>query len=218
MTVGNLAAFSQTNLQRLLAYSTIAHAGTMLVGLAALSRDGAAAVLFYLVAYLFANVGAFAAVAFVRNRTGRVDDEGLRGLVYRAPGLAVALIVCLLSLLGMPPLAGFAAKFQVFAAAATAGDAFRAGPAPWLGYTLYGLVAVGLLNTVFGAVYYLRLVRLMLLERPADELPVAVPRSAAAYAAALAVLTLIPGLAWGPVADAGGRAAAPLAVSGKVIP
>src|SRR5207249_4233299 len=80
-----------------------------------------------------------------------------------------ALTVFLLSLLGVPPLAGFAAKFQVFVAAVQAGDAFRSGPAPWIGYTLYALVAVGLINTVFGAVYYLRVVRVMLLERPTDE-------------------------------------------------
>src|SRR5262249_43095896 len=166
-------------------------------------------VLYYLVAYLFANLGAFAAVAFVRNRTGRVDVDGLRGLVYRSPWLAVALAVCLLSLLGMPPLAGFAAKLQVFAAAVTAGDAYRAGPAPELGSTLYALVAVGLLNTLFGAVYYLRVVRVLVLDRPADEAPLVVSHSATAYVTALAVLTLVPGLAWGPVADACGRAAAP---------
>jgi NADH-quinone oxidoreductase subunit N len=184
------------------------------VGLAALTRAGVAAVLYYIVAYLFANLGAFAAVAFVRNRTGRTDVEGLRGLVYRSPGLAVALAVCLLSLLGLPPLAGFAAKFSVFAAAVAAGDAYRGGPAPWLGYTLYALVAVGLLNTLFGAVYYLRVVRVMVLDRPAEEAPLAVPRSATAYVALLALFTLVPGLAWGPVADAGGRAAAPLAMTG----
>jgi NADH:ubiquinone oxidoreductase subunit 2 (subunit N) len=98
----------------------------------------------------------------------------------------------------------------VFAAAVSAGDAHRLGPAPWLGYTLYALVAVGLLNTLFGAVYYLRVIRVMVLERPAAEAPLAVARSATAYAAVLALLTLVPGLAWGPVAQAGGRAAEPL--------
>jgi NADH-quinone oxidoreductase subunit N len=218
MTVGNLAAFSQTNLQRLLAYSTIAQAGTMLIGLAALTRAGAAAVLYYIVAYLFANLGAFAAVAFVRNRTGHVDLDGLRGLVYRSPGLAIALAVCLLSLLGMPPLAGFAAKLGVFAAAVGAGDAYRAGASAWLGYLLYGLAAVGLLNTLFGAYYYLRVMRVMVMERPEDEAPLAVPRSATVYVALLALGTLIPGLAWGPVADAGIRAAEPLAHSGRALP
>src|SRR5213079_373713 len=106
-TFGNLAAFPQTNLKRLLAYSTIAHAGYMMMGLATLTRDGAAAVLFYLVVYLFMNLGAFAIVAFLRNLTGSEDLKDFRGLVNRAPVLVVTLGIFLLSLLGMPPLAGF---------------------------------------------------------------------------------------------------------------
>ena len=114
-TFGNLAAYPQTNLKRLLAYSTIAHAGYMMMGLATLTTAGAAAVLFYLVAYLFMNLGAFAVVAFIRNLTGSEDLNDLRGLIYRAPVLVITLGIFLLSLLGLPPLAGFAAKFQIFA-------------------------------------------------------------------------------------------------------
>src|SRR5206468_8323775 len=113
-TFGNLAAYLQTNLKRLLAYSTIAQAGYMMMGLAALNREGAAAVLFYLIAYLFMNLGAFAIVAFLRNQTGSEDLSDFRGLVRRSPWMVVLLSVFLLSLLGIPPLVGFAGKFQIF--------------------------------------------------------------------------------------------------------
>ncbi len=120
-TFGNLAAYWQTNLKRLLAYSTIAHAGYMLMGLATLTAEGTAAVLVYLVAYLFMNQGAFAIVAFLRNQTKSEDLSSFAGLVRRSPWLVVTLGFCLLSLLGVPPLAGFVAKFQVFAALYDAG-------------------------------------------------------------------------------------------------
>src|SRR5206468_7704229 len=112
MTFGNLAAYAQTNLKRLLAYSTIAHAGFMMMGLATLTRAGASAVLFYLIVYLFMNLGAFAVVAFLRNQTGSEDLRDFRGLARRSPVLVVTLGVFLLSLLGLPPLGGFSAKFQ----------------------------------------------------------------------------------------------------------
>src|SRR6266851_3876605 len=100
-TFGNLAAYMQTNLKRLLAYSTIAHAGYMMMGLAPLTREGVGAVLLYLVVYLFMNLGAFAVVAFLRNLTGSEDLSSFRGLVYRAPILVVTLAIFLLSLLGL---------------------------------------------------------------------------------------------------------------------
>src|SRR5262249_24953092 len=115
-TFGNLAAFPQTNLKRLLAYSTIAHAGYMMMGLCTLNAAGGSAVLFYLVVYLFMNLGAFAIVAFLRNQTGSEDLSSFRGLVYRSPILVITLAIFLLSLLGMPPLAGFLAKFNIFSA------------------------------------------------------------------------------------------------------
>src|SRR5207302_10080186 len=102
-TFGNLADYPQTNLKRLLAYSTIAHAGYMMMGLAPLNREGAAAVLFYLIAYLFMNLGAFAVVAFLRNQTGSEDLSSYRGLIRRSPWMVITLSVFLLSLLGMPP-------------------------------------------------------------------------------------------------------------------
>jgi NADH-quinone oxidoreductase subunit N len=119
-TFGNLAAFFQNNLKRLLAYSTIAHAGYMMMGVCALTTPrlylpgdraviGAGAVLFYLIAYLFMNLGAFAVVAFLRNETGTEDLDRMRGLVRRSPWMVVTLSLFLLSLLGIPPLIGFMA-------------------------------------------------------------------------------------------------------------
>src|SRR5207302_3751752 len=132
-TFGNLAAYAQTNLKRLLAYSTIAHAGYMMMGLATLSADGAGAVLFYLIAYLFMNLGAFAVVAFLRNQTGSEDLASYRGLATRSPLMTVLLAIFLLSLLGMPPLAGFAAKWQLFSVIWKAGNSYSTGAQPALG-------------------------------------------------------------------------------------
>src|SRR5205823_2977031 len=153
------------------AYSTIAHAGYMMMGLAPLNPAGAKAVLFYLVAYLVMNLGAFALVAFLRNATGSEDLRDMRGLVYRAPWAGALLGLFLLSLLGLPPLAGFAAKFQVFAALFDAGKEYTAraqvaGTSPALGYTMYALLIIGGINTVISAVYYLKVMKVMILERP----------------------------------------------------
>src|SRR5262249_14183027 len=121
VTFGNLAAFGQTNLKRLLAYSTIAHAGYMLLGVAVITRSGTAGVLYLLAAYIVMSPGAFAVVAMVRNATGSENLDAFRGLARRAPVLAVTMTIFLLSLLGLPPLAGFAGKFQVFEAVYEAG-------------------------------------------------------------------------------------------------
>ena len=120
-TFGNFAAYWQTNLKRLLAYSTIAHAGYMLMGLAPLTSEGAGAVLFYLVAYLFMNLGAFAVVAFLRNLTGSEELEDFRGMIQRAPVLVITLGIFLLSLLGIPPLAGFLSRLLLVTSVADAG-------------------------------------------------------------------------------------------------
>jgi NADH-quinone oxidoreductase subunit N len=212
-TFGNLAAYPQTNLKRLLAYSTIAHAGYMLMGLATVSTEGAQAVLFYLATYVFMNLGAFAVVAFLRNRTGSEDLSAFRGLVYRAPGAVVLLAVFLLSLLGIPPLVGFIAKFQVFAAVYHAGRDASAGPAPWLGTVYYALLLIGGLNTAVSAFYYVRVIKVMVLEKPLEEVegiapvPLAVPAPAVAYAGLLAAAVVVLGVAWNPLAEASERGA-----------
>jgi NADH-quinone oxidoreductase subunit N len=202
-TFGNLAAYTQNNLKRLLAYSTIAHAGYMMMGLATLKPYGTAAVLAYLVVYLFMNLGAFAVVAFLRNQTGSEDLTDFRGLIYRSPVIVITLGVFLLSLLGLPPLAGFFAKFQVFQALYKAGDEYGFGT--FRGNVMIALLVIGGLNTVISLVYYIRVLRVMILDKPLDEIegrparPLDVPYGSAVYATLLAVVILVLGIFWNPI-------------------
>jgi NADH-quinone oxidoreductase subunit N len=195
-TFGNLAAYMQTNLKRLLAYSTIAHAGYMMMGLATFTPDGAAAVLYYLVAYLVMNLGAFAVVAFLRNQTGSEDLSSFRGLIQRAPVLVVTLAFFLFSLLGLPPLAGFFAKVQVFLALYQAGQAYTANDLPALGAWMYTLLVIGGLNTVVSLVYYVKVLKVMILDKPLEDVegrtpaPVALPGGPLVYAVLLAAVVL----------------------------
>jgi len=211
VTLGNLAAYTQTNLKRLLAYSTIAHAGFMMMGLATLTRDGAGAVLFYLIAYLFMNLGAFAVVAFLRNLTGSEDLADFRGMVQRAPILVVTLAVFLLSLLGIPPLAGFAAKFQIFSVLFDAGRYYTALGDPQLvnvGYIMYALLVIGGLNTVLSLFYYIKVLKVMILEKTIEEVEnrpsatYSVPWVPNAYALLLAGVILLVGIFWDPLSEA----------------
>jgi NADH-quinone oxidoreductase subunit N len=205
-TYGNLAAYPQNNLKRLLAYSTIAHAGYMLMGLSVLNTEGMRAVLFYLATYVFMNLGAFAVVAFIRNRIGSEDIRDLRGLSYRSPALVVLLAIFLLSLLGIPPLAGFVAKFQIFAAVWHAADT---APADWLRDVYYALLVIGGLNTAVSAFYYLRVLKTMILDKPLDVVegetptPLHIPVAAMGYTAFLAAAVVALGVVVDPVANAG---------------
>jgi NADH-quinone oxidoreductase subunit N len=145
MTVGNLVALWQENIKRLLAYSSIAQAGYILIGVVAASPRGVTAVLLYLIAYALANLGAFAAVIAFSNRTGSDVIRDYAGLNRRAPALALALIVCLLSLVGIPPTAGFIGKLYLFSAAMEEG--------------LLWLAIVGVINSVISLAYYWRVIR-----------------------------------------------------------
>jgi NADH-quinone oxidoreductase subunit N len=210
-TFGNLAAYRQTNLKRLLAYSTIAHAGYMMMGFATLTREGAAAVLFYLIAYLFMNLGAFAVVAFLRNQTGSEDLSSFRGLVRRSPVLTVTLSVFLLSLLGIPPLLGFFGKFLIFAALYHGGQYYGTVGHPGLGYWLYALLVIGGLNTVLSVFYYIKVMKVMILETTLEEVegrpspPLTTPGSTVLYASLLAAVLFVVGILWDPLARASDR-------------
>ncbi len=206
-TIGNLAALGQTNLKRLLAYSTIAHAGYMLMALAPLSTAGAGAVLFYLAAYFLMNLGAFACVAFLRNLTGSEDLSSMSGMIYRSPLLVVTFALFLLSLLGLPPLAGFAAKFQVFALLFDSGRQVATN-FPSLQYVYFGLLIVAGLNTVVSAGYYLKVLRVMVLDAPPENEPPLVNGAApVVYLSALASLVVLAFALWNPLNDASRRAA-----------
>jgi NADH-quinone oxidoreductase subunit N len=210
VTFGNLAAFGQTNLKRLLAYSTIAHAGYMLLGVAVVTQQATSAVLFYLAAYVLMNQGAFAVVALVRNATGSETIDAFRGLVWRSPVLAVTMALFLFSLLGFPPLAGFAGKFQVFEALYEAGKASTADGRSDLGAVWYALLGVGAVNTAVSAYYYLRIVRAMLLDDPETPAPASAFPSlpAAGFLSVLAALLIALGVVWNPLTAAADRAAA----------
>ena len=207
-TFGNLAAYGQTNLKRLLAYSTIAHAGFMMMGLATMTRDGAGAVLFYLVVYLFMNLGAFTVVAFIRNLTGKEDLKDLRGFVYRSPLLVIMLGVFLLSLLGMPPLGGFSAKFQIFRVLFDSAQGYAQAGKPQLSWTLYVVLVAGGLNTVISLFYYVKVLKVMILEKTLEEVedrPVEtkpLPIFQAVYVSALALVVLGLGIVWNSLAVA----------------
>jgi len=161
MTVGNVVAISQTNIKRMLGYSSIAQAGYLVVGLAAISAAeggfslGASGVMFFLVAYSFTNLGAFIAIIAISNRINSDEIGDYGGMARRAPLLALGLTLCLVSLTGIPPTAGFIAKVYIFNAAVQS--------------DLVWLVIVGVLNSVVAAYYYLRVVLQMYLEAPPSE-------------------------------------------------
>ena len=195
MTLGNLAALQQVNLKRLLAYSTIAHAGVLLLGLAIFTADGASATLYYLLGYFPTNLAAFAVVAILRQRAGIETLDGLRGLWLRSPGLAGALAISVLSLLGLPPLVGFAGKFQVFEALYEAG---RANPS--VGAWHFVALGVAVLNTAISAGYYLKVLKLSFLDEPeVGAAPIEEGASAGALLGVLAIAIVVLGLAWNPV-------------------
>ncbi len=174
MTVGNLLALPQTNIKRLLAYSSIAHAGYAMIGLVALSSFGTASVIFYLIGYVVTNIAAFAVVILFARSAGSDEIVDYAGMSRRSPGLALVLLVALLSLGGMPPLAGFVAKFYVFAAAVESG---------WI-----WLAFVGVLNAIIGLYYYMTILKVVYLYRSEDEdKPIAIPRS---YALVLVICVI----------------------------
>jgi NADH-quinone oxidoreductase subunit N len=155
MTVGNLSALNQRNVKRMLAYSGIAHAGYMLMGLAVLTNDGLQAILFYVVVYLIMNLGAFLVVIMIANSTGDEDIDSYRGLAWRGAVIpAVCLAVFLFSLTGLPPFAGFIGKFLLFAAVLKEGGVF----------IILALVAMA--NSVVSLYYYAKLVKVMFLDAP----------------------------------------------------
>ncbi|MYE47449.1 MAG: NADH-quinone oxidoreductase subunit N [Chloroflexi bacterium] len=205
MCFGNAAALLQTNVKRLLAYSSIAQAGNIAVGLAAVAAGsvaGPSAVLFFLGAYAATNVGAFLCVIVVAERIGVEDLSGYAGLMKRSPIVAGVLALCLLSLTGIPPAAGFLAKLYVFNSAVQSGH-------DWLVW----LVVIAVLNSAVSAFYYLRWVRTMVLDEPEDEAPfrASAPVQAVLGLAALAVLFF--GLIPNPLLDAAQRAAETLIIA-----
>ncbi len=174
MVLGNMAAIFQTNIKRLLAYSGVAQAGYVLMGLVAFTPDGAGGALFYLYMYMFTNIAAFGVIILLSNVTGSDEVQDLSGLSRRSPTLAIIMLLALLSLGGIPPTAGFFGKFFVFRAAVEAG--------------LWWLALIGVLNAFVALYYYLSVAKYMYLYRSEEEdRPIPVSRAAAV---GLAICTL----------------------------
>lgn len=184
MTVGNLAALPQQNVKRLLAYSSIAHGGYLLMGAVLLTPEGLQAILFYLIVYLFMNLGAFFVVILIANELGSETIDGYRNLWSRAPFVAVAMAIFLFSLTGIPPFAGFFGKWLLFVAV--------------IKQELYWLAIVGLLNSVVSLYYYARIVKAMFLETSDETETIPFSRGNVALLIVFVVPTLVIGF-WNTV-------------------
>jgi len=178
MTLGNVVAIAQSNIKRMLAYSSIAHAGYIMIGLAAIGTLGKSGVLFFLAGYALANLGAFIAIIAISNKTGSDEITDYSGMARRSPVIAFILAFCLISLIGIPPTVGFMAKFYIFNAA--------------IQENLLWLVIIAVLNSVVSAYYYLRVVRLMYVGEPASEeaIPSSIPLRISLAITSLGVLVL----------------------------
>ncbi|MEI6136100.1 MAG: NADH-quinone oxidoreductase subunit N [Chloroflexota bacterium] len=202
MLFGNIGALVQTDVKRILGYSSIAQAGNIAVGVAAVAASstvGPSGVLFFLGTYAASNLGAFLAVNAVSERLRSDDISSYAGLLKRAPMTAVVLSLCLASLTGLPPTAGFIAKIYIFNSAVQTGE-----------WWLVALVAVAVVNTAISAFYYLRWVRTMILDEPTDEARIDTPGGAQAMLLLASVGVLFFGMWPGPLIAAAQRAAAAL--------
>ncbi|NQW09757.1 MAG: NADH-quinone oxidoreductase subunit NuoN [Alphaproteobacteria bacterium] len=197
MVFGALAAMVQTNIKRLMAYSSIGHMGYALVGLAAGNEAGITGVMIYLATYIFMNIGAFACILAMR-RDGRLVEElsDLTGLSKTHPMMALALMIFMFSMAGIPPLAGFFGKWYVFLAAVEAG--------------LFGLAVIGVLASVVGAFYYLRIVKLMYFDDAENPLDSKVAGDLRLILYGSAAVTLLFFLVISPIYDSARAAAASL--------
>jgi NADH-quinone oxidoreductase subunit N len=198
MTVGNVVAIAQQNLKRMLAYSSIAHAGYMLVGVVAGGAPGHGSVLFYLLVYTFTTAGAFGVILLLeRNGQEAVRLEDFAGLAARHPVMALALSLFLLSLIGIPPTAGFVGKFYLFGAAVRAGYIW--------------LAVIGVLNSAAAAYYYLRLIVVMYMREPEGMPATLVPSFSGGLALAVALWGVVQfGVLPAPLFDLAQAAVTPL--------
>jgi NADH-quinone oxidoreductase subunit N len=189
MFMGNLAALGQTSVKRILAYSSIAHAGYMLMGLTTQTSAGLAAIVFYTVIYCLMNVGAFWIAGKVGDTLGGDDLQHFKGLIQRRPLYAICMAIFLFSLTGLPPLAGFIGKFYLFNAV--------------LGREMYGLALIAGINSVISLYYYVKIAKAMILEAPQLPFPEGKTPfescSSKTFIVLLAVPNLVLGLYWEPL-------------------
>jgi NADH-quinone oxidoreductase subunit N len=187
MTIGNLIAIWQTNLKRLLAYSSIAHAGYILMGLVILNNTGVTAMLIYFVVYLSMNLGAFYVVMLVANKLGSEELEEYSGLGYRSPFLAVCMAIFLISLIGLPPTAGFIGKLYLFVALIQS--------------KYIWLAVVGVLNSVVALYYYAKIFRNMFIRNPEENSMIEYPLFNKIILLLLIIPTLLFGLYFTPIVN-----------------
>jgi len=189
MTLGNVVAIQQDNIKRMLAYSSIAHAGYMLMVLPVLSSDSIFAVMFYLFVYILMNLGAFFIIMTVKNITGGESINDFKGLGWKMPIVGIAMTVFMFSLTGLPPTAGFIGKFYLFAALIKGGTQF------------YWLAIVGAINSVISLYYYMRVVKVMYFDGERQETIIKPIMPITLILIFLAISTIIFGIYWSPIAD-----------------
>jgi NADH-quinone oxidoreductase subunit N len=197
MVLGAFAAIYQTNIKRLMAYSSIGHVGFALVGLAAGTEEGLRGLIVYMAIYVIMNLGTWACILCMRQKDMMVESiEDLKGLSKSHPMMALALAIFMFSMAGIPPLAGFFGKLYVFLAAVEAG--------------LYTLAVIGVLSSVVGAFYYLRIVKLMYFDEPVEAFDTPIGREMTVVLAGTSLLVLLFFILPGPVIGGAAAAAASL--------
>ena len=188
MTVGNVVAIQQDNIKRMLAYSSVAHAGYMLLAMPVMSGDSIYAIMVYLVMYLFMNLGAFFVVITIKNKTNGETFNDYKGLGWEMPIVGITMTLFMVSLTGLPPTAGFIGKFYIFASLIQGGGSF------------YWLVVIGGVNSVVSLYYYLRVVKVMYFEGDRKDSLVSPPKVLTGMLLATAVPTMVLGIYWVPIA------------------
>ena len=189
MTLGNVVALQQSSIKRMLAYSSIAHAGYMLLAMPVMSGDSIYAIMIYLVMYLFMNLGAFFVVIIVKNKTGGESFDDYKGLGWEMPFVGAAMTLFMVSLTGLPPTAGFIGKFYIFASLIKGGSAF------------YWLVFIGGINSVVSLYYYLKVVKVMYFDGKRND-EISLPSTTLTGALVVTAFpTLLLGIYWNPVSN-----------------
>ena len=189
MTLGNVVALQQNSIKRMLAYSSIAHAGYMLLAMPVMSNDSIYAIMLYLVMYLFMNLGAFFVVITVKNKTGGESFDDYKGLGWEMPFVGAAMTLFMVSLTGLPPTAGFIGKFYIFASLIKGGSSF------------YWLVVVGGINSVVSLYYYLKVVKIMYFDGERKEQILLPSNTLTGIIFVTALPSLLLGIYWTPIAN-----------------
>ena len=188
MTIGNIVAIQQNSIKRMLAYSSVAHAGYILLAMPVMSSDSIYAIMIYFIMYLFMNLGAFFVVIAVKNKTGGETFDDFKGLGWEMPLISIIMTLFMVSLTGLPPTAGFIGKFYIFASLIKGGESF------------YWLVIIGGINSVISLYYYIRVVKVMYFDGDKSETLLNPPVMIIVMLLLTAVPTLLFGVYWAPLA------------------